>query len=123
MDSKYTGPALIARNVVMKAIRHARYPVRKDGTPVEPYHTAIEDAVAAQVNAYEEAGLADRLTTGGATAEPRLKSTSNQGASLTFDTSQADDAIAFLLGGGLAPEAEAILSLAGLLGGKPGVWR
>lgn len=116
------GVQIIARNVVMKAIRHAHYPT-DHGVPVEPYRTAIEDAVYAQINAYEEAGVADQLRTGGATTEPRLKSTSNQGASLTFDTSTADDGIAFLLGGGLAPEAEAVLDLAGLLGGKPGVWR
>lgn len=36
-----TGPGLIARNVVMKAIRHARYPT-ENGVPVEPYRTAIE---------------------------------------------------------------------------------
>lgn len=117
-----TGPGLIARNVVMKAIRHARYPT-ENGEPVEPYRTAIENAVTAQLNAYEQAGVTEHLTTGGAKTEPKLKSTSNQGASLTFDTSTADDALAFFLCGGLAPEAEAILDAAGLLGGKPGVWR
>lgn len=117
-----TGPGLIARNVVMKAIRHARYPA-PGGVPAEPYRTAIENAVTAQLNAYEQAGVTEHLTTGGAKTEPKLKSTSNQGASLTFDTSTADNALAFFLRGGLAPEAEAILDAAGLLGGKPGVWR
>lgn len=116
------GTEIIARNVIMKAIRHAHYPTN-NGEPEEPYRTAIEDAVAAQIEAYEVAGVADHLMTGGATVEPKLKSTSNQGASLTFDTSAADNGVAFFLRGGLAPEAEAILAQAGLLGGKPGVWR
>lgn len=116
------GPEIIARNVIMKAIRHAHYPTT-GGQPDEPYATAIEEAVAAQLAAYEDAGVIDHLTTSGATTEPKLKSTSNQGASLTFDTSAADDGLAFFLNGGLAPEAEAILGMAGLLGGKPGVWR
>lgn len=116
------GPEIIARNVIMKAIRHAHYPTT-GGQPDEPYATAIEEAVQAQLNAYEEAGVIDHLTTAGATTEPKLKSTSNQGASLAFDTSTADDGLAFFLNGGLAPEAEAILGMAGLLGGKPGVWR
>lgn len=117
-----SGVEMIARNVVMKAIRHAHYPTT-GGEPDEPYRTAIEDAVVAQVTAYDTAGVSEHLTTGGATVEPKLKSTSNQGASLTFDTGTADNGFAFFLNGGLGPEAEAILDAAGLLGGKPGVWR
>lgn len=112
----------IARMVVRRATRFATYPT-SEGQPREPYRTALEEAVEAQCAAWQGAGLEDQVTSGGATAAPALTSTSNQGASLSFDTSSADGAKAYLLGGGLAPEAEAILDEAGLLGGLPGVWR
>lgn len=122
-DDYTTAQYAVARRAVRKATRHAVYPTTSTGAPQEPYRTAIEDAVQAQLRAYRDAGALDHITTGGAAADPVLKSTSNQGASLTFDTSRADQAMDFLLAGGLAPEAEAILDDAGLLGGMPGVRR
>lgn len=113
---------LIARRVVMRAIRHARYPT-VDGHPAPEVQAALDKAVRYQVEAWEYAGVGAHIITGGATAEPRLKSTSENGASVTLDYGQADEATAWLLGGGLTPAAEAVLADAGLLGGMPGVWR
>lgn len=113
---------LIARRVVMRAIRHAHYPT-VDGNPAPQVQEVLDKAVRYQVEAWEYAGVSAHIITGGATAEPRLKSTSENGASVTLDYGQADEATAWLLGGGLAPAAEAVLADAGLLGGMPGVWR
>lgn len=114
---------LMARRVVMRAIRHARYRVTKSGEPEHRVAVVIDKAVGYQVEAWLLAGVGEDMLTGGATAEPRLKSTSENGASVTLDYGRADDAVAWLLGGGLAPAAEAVLEDAGLLGGLPGVWR
>lgn len=123
-DVEFTAPQrLIARRVVRVATRHAVYPTDGEGQPREPYRSVFEAAVDAQLRAYRDAGVLDQVGTLGATADPVLKSTSNQGASLSFDTSRSDKASAFLLDGGLAPEAEAILGEAGLLGGMPRVNR
>lgn len=123
-DVEFTEPQrLIARRVVRMATRHAVYPTTSEGEPEEPYRSAFAGAVEAQLRAYSEAGVLDQVGTRGATSPPVLKSTSNQGASLTFDTSRSDEAAAYLLDGGLAPEAEAILDEHGLLGGMPRVNR
>lgn len=114
---------LVARRIIMRAIRHARYRVNKNGEPEHKVAVAIQRAVDYQVDAWVLAGVGEDMLTRGATAEPRLKSTSENGASVTLDYGPADDAVAWLLGGGLCPAAEAVLDNAGLLGGLPGVWR
>jgi len=122
--AEYTrGQRAIARRVIRQATRHAVYQTTKDGHPREPYATAFEEAEEAQLRAYEEADLLDHITTGGTGAEPLVTSTSNKGASLTFDHGRAEEATTYFLNGGLAPEAEAILDEVGLLGGQPWVRR
>lgn len=123
MDNYTAGQQAIARMVIRRATRHAIYPTTAEGHPREPWRTALEEATLAQLVAYESAGLLDQLATGGVGAEPTVTSTSNKGASLTFDHGRSEQAAGHLLGGGLAPEAEAILDEAGLLGGQPRVRR
>lgn len=114
----------LAEGVIFHATRMAWYTARRDGKPSDTkVREAWDLAVQAQVRAWEMAGIADQVVTGGATMRASVSSTANQGASIAFDNTASDRAKAHLLSGGLAPEARAILAPTGLLGGFPGVWR
>ena len=125
-DQNQPDPSLwmLATNVVDRAIRAATYPVDDDGLPAEEgQREAYDNAIQAQHDAYLAAELGEVLASGGATAEPVVASSGNQGASVSFDSSEGIAARARLMNRGLAPYAHAHLDQAGLLGGMPGVRR
>lgn len=112
-----------SQNTVLRATRAARYATDNDGLALdENIRSALRDATVAQALALIEADLHTTITTGGAGAAPKVTSTSDNGASLQFDTSAADGATARLAGGGLSTEAELILSGQALLTGYPMIY-
>lgn len=114
----------LAHGVLLRASRTAFYDADDTGRPTDPDLLEVwEAALDAQVRAWEAAHLTEHIVTGGATLPAGVASTSNQGASLTFDASTASAAIRHLVAGGIAPEAEFLLEQVGLTGGLPGVWR
>ena len=112
-----------ATRIIRGATRAAVYDVTPAGAPTEPETIeAFRDATCAQVQAWVEGEVWGALLSGGAATDPVVKATSDNGASITFDTGLGDAAKAHLLTGGLALGAELILADAGLIGGQPGVW-
>lgn len=111
-----------ASRLIRHATRAAIYDVDPAGNPADPVEIdAFREAVCHQVEAWAIAGVTQEILTGGASSQPKVKATSDNGASITFDTSTGDAGVAFLLSGGLAPLAAAALEDAGLIGALPGV--
>lgn len=102
--------------------RGARYPVTSDGQPTEPHVLqAMQDATAEHAAAVIRAGLYDEIINGVMESEPRVASTSENGASINLDYSKIDADRQHISSGGLAPLAEGILRDAGLCSRLPGV--
>lgn len=116
LDSLITRASMLMR----RATRTAFYAVDASGMPTgEKILRAFREATAAQVQAWVEAGVARDLSTGGANTSATVRSSSNNGSSITVDTSLADAARLRLLGGGLSEGAALILEDAGLIGQMP----
>lgn len=114
----------LAEATILKATRYAFYDADDQGLPTDAYkHEMWIAAITAQTEAWAAAGINDAMLTGGANQAARVSSSSNKGASLTYDHSQADAATKKLLAGGLSPLAEAYLMKGDLLGNLPGVVR
>lgn len=114
----------LAEATILKATRHAFYDADEQGAPTDTHQREMWDsAITAQAEAWKAAGLEDAMLTGGANQAARVSATSNKGASLTYDHTQADKAAQALLAGGLSPLAEAYLMKGDLLGNLPGVIR
>lgn len=114
----------LAEGTILKATRHAFYDADNQGVPKDAHKREMWNAaITAQSEAWEAAGIAEAMLTGGANQAARVSATSNKGASLTYDHSQADAATQKLLAGGLSPLAEAYLMKGDLLGNLPGVVR
>lgn len=114
----------LAEATILKATRHAFYDADKQGAPKDAHQREMWDAaIAAQSEAWKAAGIAEAMLTGGANQAARVSASSNKGASLTYDHSQADAATQKLLAGSLSPLAEAYLMKGDLLGNLPGVVR
>lgn len=106
--------------VVRHATRAAIYPTDANFLPSDPAHkAAFTEATALHALALIEGGLVDDVLTGGLKADASVSSTSENGASLTFDNSAQDLAMARLRAGMLSNEAEWVLRDAGLLGELP----
>lgn len=114
----------LAEGTILKATRYAFYDADAEGLPKDAFKREMwAAAITAQTEAWAAAGIAEAILTGGANQSARVSATSNKGASLTYDHSQADTATQKLLAGGLSPLAEAYLMKADLLGNLPGVVR
>lgn len=114
----------LASGAVTRATRRAYYVVTPAGAPKdEDVAEAFREATLAQFRVMVESGMAEELLTAGTTSEPSLSSTSDNGASVTFDDSTGSRARAQLLAGELVDEARIPLEEEGLLGGHPRVIR
>lgn len=124
LDPGLTGRLLrYASGLIRRHTAGALYTVNEDGLPTDlDLRAAMREATCAQVLSWAEAKLTDVILTQGATSQAQLTSTSENGASLTFDTSTSSAARLHYLRGGLGPEAELILESAGLLGGQPSIY-
>lgn len=100
--------------------RFAFYDTDERGAPTDPDQAqAMQTATIMHVQQLLVSGVAQDVLTGGLTAEPRLTSTSENGASLSFEHDSAEFALARLRSGQLLPMAEWVLRDAGLLGELP----
>lgn len=114
----------LAEATILKATRHAFYDADEQGAPTDAHKREMWDsAISAQADAWKAAGIEEAMLTGGASQGAKVSASSNKGASLTYDHSQADAATKKLLAGGLSPLAEAYLMKGDLLGNLPGVIR
>ena len=110
----------LASAIMRRETRGAIYSVNEAGMPTdERIRDAFKYATSAQVQAWVEADITDQLSTGGATSEALVASSSNNGSSVTMDYSESAKAREHLLGGGLALGAMLLLEDAGLTSGKP----
>lgn len=108
--------------VVQRYLRAAVYEVNNDGTPKRKHQRdAVVEAIAVQARNLIENELTADVLSGGATAEPEVTSTSDNGASLSFDHSAANQARSMLRFGALTLEARMILDAAGLGPQHPGI--
>lgn len=106
----------LATSAVLHATRRATYSVNDDGLPVSmTLRTAMKNAVIAQATGLHAAGLLPDIKAGGVTVAPSVKSASNNGSTIQYDTSGADMARNNLLAGGLVLPAHAYLATVGLL--------
>lgn len=95
--------------------RGARYETTRDGHPTEPHVLqAMQDATIEHSAAVIQAGMYDEIINGVIESEPRVASTSENGASINLDYSKIDSDRQRISSGGLAPLAEGILRDAGL---------
>lgn len=114
----------LASGAVTRATRRAHYDVTPAGAPKdEDVAEAFREATLAQFRVMVESGMAEELLTAGVASEPSLTSTSDNGASVSFDDSTGSRARGQLLAGELVEEARIILEAEGLLGGHPRVIR
>ncbi len=112
----------IASASIRKATRAAVYVTNPAGLPEdEDTLEAFQNATKAQVLAIAQNGLTYTVISGGAATSGVVKSASDNGSSITYETGLSDRAVADLIGGGLCPEAKAYLDDMQLLGGLPGV--
>ncbi|MEK0056847.1 hypothetical protein [Corynebacterium sp. KPL2825] len=110
----------LASAIMRRETRGALYAVDEAGMPTnERIIDAFKYATSAQVQAWVEADITDQLSTGGATSEALVASSSNNGSSVTMDYSESTKAREHLLSGGLALGALLLLEDAGLTSGKP----
>lgn len=110
----------LASAIMRRETRGALYAVDDAGMPADGrIIDAFKYATSAQVQAWVEADITDQLSTGGATSEALVASSSNNGSSVTMDYSESAKAREHLLGGGLALGALLLLEDAGLTSGKP----
>lgn len=109
-----------ASRLMRKYTKLAIYDTDELDMPTDPrVLAAFKDATSSQVLAWVQADVVDALTNEGATAQATVASSSNNGASITLDNSEASAARAYLIGGGLSSEAKLILEDAGLIGIMP----
>lgn len=102
--------------------RGARYETTSDGHPTEPHVLqAMQDATIEHSAAVIQADMYDEIINGVIASEPRVASTSENGASISLDYSKIDADRQRISDGGLAPLAEKILNDAGLCSRLPGV--
>ncbi|APT92893.1 hypothetical protein CPHO_08340 [Corynebacterium phocae] len=100
--------------------RAARYDTDDYYLPTdETIRTAMADATALHALSLIEMDLVNDVLSGGVAAGPEVKSTSENGASLTFDNTAHTTALNRLRAGHLATEAEWVLKDAGLLAARP----
>lgn len=119
-DAQLDGLITRASMLMRRHTRGALYAVDEYGMPTnQRIRDAFRDATSAQVLAWVQAELVGELFTDGATSEASVASSSNNGSSVTFDTSVATAARMHLLSGGLADGALLILEDAGLIGTQP----
>ncbi|MFS0078214.1 hypothetical protein ACL1FX_00185 [Corynebacterium striatum] len=119
-DTQLDGLITRASMLMRRFTKGALYAVDEYGMPTDPrIRDAFRDATSAQVLAWVQSELVGELLTDGATAEASVASSTNNGSSVTFDTSVSTTARARLLSGGLADGALLILEDAGLIGVQP----
>lgn len=121
-------PGTVGRLITDTAARIRRftagaiYDTNLDGSPSNPELAEVfKRATIAHLATVAAAGISHDVLNGGASTKPRVASTSENGASITFDYAQADASTTVMIGGGLAPAAERILADVGLTGYGPGV--
>lgn len=108
--------------LVRHRTRGARYETTSDGQPTEPnVLQAMQDATIEHSAAVIQADMYDEIINGVIESEPRVASTSENGASISLDYSKIDADRQRISDGGLAPLAEEILNDAGLCSRFPGV--
>lgn len=121
-DITLTRLLTISELAVLKATRGAHYITDEDGAAIDPdVRKAFEDAITTQALTIIQSGVVGDVLTGGATAEPTVSSTSENGASLSFDSSAADKSKALLRAHHLTTEARLTLEMAGLIGNHPAI--
>lgn len=113
---------LWATGAVRSYLRSVVYPVDGNGVPTDDKHReAIVRAIAAQCSTVLGLGLIADVLSGGAGAEPTVKSTSDNGASITFSDAHTQSARMWLRQGELTTEARLILESAGLYPQHPNI--
>ena len=111
-----------ASRLVRKATRRAVYNTDPAGNPTDADTIeTFREATCLQVEAWVQAGVHKDIATGGAQQPVQLTSTSENGASLSFNHDAATAAKHHLLSGGLAPTVELLLDTEGYLTGPVGV--
>ena len=111
-----------ASQLVRRATRGAVYETDPAGNPtdIDTIET-FREATCLQVEAWVLAGVHRDVVTGGAQQPVQVTSTSENGASLSFNYDAATVAKNHLLAGGLAPAVELLLESEGYLNGPVGV--
>lgn len=111
-----------ASRVIRLHTRRAVYATDGAGNPTNPtIQEAFRAATTAQVVMWLQYGDTQAVLSGRVNVTPVVTASSNNGASVTLDTSAADAMHARITSGGLSPEAESILGDAGLLTGLPSI--
>lgn len=96
----------VASAIMRHETRYCVYNTDSEGLPVKSvFRACFRDAVLAQIELWLSAEVTTQILDGGVSIAPGVKSTSDNGASVTFDTSQADHARAYILSGGVGMEA------------------
>ena len=111
-----------ATAIVVLYLKSAVFPANDDGSPrLQHQYDAVVEAIAAQVLVVVENGLVEDVLSGGVGAVAPVTSSSDNGASVSFDYSESSRAKESLRSGELTVEARSILDAAGLGPRHPGI--